>query len=503
MKKLSEKIKRIFKQPNKKSLQTIKKEIGASFKSTSFKQGSYRGALTVLVIVILIVANLVVRQLPTKWQSVDLTEEQILEVSNVSKKFLKSMDDSIQMVVVADKSSTDTRIKSFIENYADLSDNISVKWIDPVVHPSALTKYNVEENTIYIKDKTTGKSTTVSFSSILSSSYDSSYNTVTTFDGEGQLTSALNTLTNTTTQKVYVTEGHGEGSLPSAISTLFTKANYETDTYNSVLTNTMPTYADLLLIYGPTTDFTDNEIKNLESYIADGGKVMVVLSSENPDLPKLSAFLKAYGLSETSGYIADTERSFQGSSYYLYPQLSLSGDYATGITNEMLLIPNTKGFTSVDPSIDNVTVTNLMTTSSNGYNVTDDEQTQGTYILAAVADQTAATDTTDTTSDSTDSTTSSTTEEAESGKLTVLSTTNMVDDTLLSNYPTLENSTLFMNMVSGNFDGTTNLSIEAKTLGSNQNTVVSAGQYSISIIFILPGAILIGGFILWFRRRKV
>lgn len=123
--------------------------------------------------------------------------------------------------------------------------------------------------------------------------------------------------------------------------------------------------------------------------------------------------------------------------------------------------------------------------------------------MAAVADQTAATDTTDTTSDSTDSTTSSTTEEAESGKLTVLSTTNMVDDTLLSNYPTLENSTLFMNMVSGNFDGTTNLSIEAKTLGSNQNTVVSAGQYSISTIFILPGAILIGGFILWFRRRKV
>ncbi|MFD2728824.1 Gldg family protein [Enterococcus camelliae] len=501
MKKLSGKIKQIFKQPNKKSLQTIKKEIGASFKSTSFRQGSYRGALTVLVIVILIVANLVVRQLPTKWQSIDLTEEQILEVSNVSKKFLKSMDDSIQMVVVADKSSTDTRIKSFIENYADLSDNISVKWIDPVVHPSALTNYNVEENTIYIKDKTTDKSTTVAFSNILSSSYDSSYNTVTTFDGEGQLTSALNTLTNTTKQKVYLTEGHGEGSLPSTISTLFTKANYETDMYNSVLTDTMSTDANLLLIYGPTTDFTDNEIKNLESYIADGGKVMVALSSENPDLPKLLAFLKAYGLAETSGYIADTERSFQGSSYYLYPELSLSGDYATGITNKMLLIANTKGFTSVDPSIDNVTVTNLMTTSSNGYNVTDEEQKQGTYILAAVVDQkTVATDTTDSTSEST---TSSTAEKTEAGKLTVLSTTNMVDDTLLSNYPTLENSTLFMNMVSGNFDGTTNLSIEAKTLGSNQNTVVSAGQYSISTIFILPGAILIGGFILWFRRRKV
>ncbi|MHC5373492.1 Gldg family protein [Enterococcus sp. LJL120] len=511
------------------SWQSIKK----SFQTKNFKQGTYRGGLTVLVIVLVMLVNLIANQLPASVQTIDLSEEQIMEVSTTSENFLDNLSDEIDFVVLANQSETDTTISTFIEKYASLSKNISVEWIDPTLHPSALTEYSADEDTLVIIDQTTGESMTVSFSEILYSGYDSSYNTVTTFDGDGAITSALNALTSNEAQVIYTTEGHGETDLPTSITDAFSKNNYATNTVNTLMTGELPTDADLLLIYGPTTDFTTDEITQMEDYIAAGGKVMVVLSAENPDLPNLSSFMEAYGLAETAGYVADTERSYQGQPYYLFPNLTLSGTYAEGIENEMVLILNTKGFTEVDPTIENVTVTSLMETSSGGYDVTEDDQVQGTYLLGAVATQTVTTEdeeaTTDSTSDATtestsestsestaESTTESSTESTESsdatedaeaeevsdGMLTVVSSTNMMDDSILASISTIENSTLFMNMVTANFADVSNISIEAKTLSSNTNTVTNPGSYSLFMILIIPLVILIVGFAIWLRRRK-
>ena len=47
------------------------------------------------------------------------------------------------MKVLAVKDETDDRITTFISKYAALSDKIKVEWIDPVLHPSALTDYDL------------------------------------------------------------------------------------------------------------------------------------------------------------------------------------------------------------------------------------------------------------------------------------------------------------------------------------------------------------------------
>lgn len=494
----------VFKPKGKFSLAALKD----SLKTTKAKQGAYRGGLTVLVLAVIVVINLIAAQLPENLNTRDLSEENVTQVSATTKKLLKNLDDQIVLKVLADKSTTDSTIKSFLETYAATSKNVSIEWIDPVLHPATLTKYSAASDSVVIEDKTSGDFETVAFSTILSSSYDSSYNTVTTFDGDGQLTSAINLLTNDTEHKIYLTTGHGEDSLNSDVTMLFTKANYTTADLNTLIDSAIPEDADLIMIYGATTDFTDDEIKNLEAYIAAGGHVMVVLSSEDADTPKLAAFVKAYGLAETDGYIADTQRSYQGQSYYLFPNLVGTGDYAANLSSSMVLLINTKGFTQVDPSIDNVTVTPLMQTSTSGYNVTEDKQEQGTYILGAVAVQTSKTASTadSTEASATDSTASSTTDSAsataDTGKLTIISSTNLVNDSVTQAYPSLENNTLFMNMISANFDDVENISIEAKTLSSNKNTVASAGGYSLLFVLGIPLMILASGFVIWFRRKK-
>ena len=135
----------------------------------------------------------------------------------------------------------------------------------------------------------------------------------------------------------------------------------------------------------------------------------------------------------------------------------------------------------VDPARDTITVTPFMTTSSDGYAVTEETEKQGTFLLGATATETQ---------DDTES------------RLTVIAGTSLIDAQITDSFPTLENTKLFMNAVTANFDGVENVSIEPKSLTVERNTVQHGGVFSILLIFILPLAILIGGFIVWFRRRR-
>ena len=144
-------------------LEKIKK----SFRSASSKNGSYSVGMIALVICMVIVVNLIAGQLPENVKSIDISDNNIYGVSKTSKKVLNKLDKKVTFKIYAEKDSTDTRIKSFIKKYTALSDKISVKWIDPVLHPAALTKAGVDKNTIVISCKDTGKTKSVSFDDIL------------------------------------------------------------------------------------------------------------------------------------------------------------------------------------------------------------------------------------------------------------------------------------------------------------------------------------------------
>ena len=154
-------------------LEKIKK----SFRSASSKNGSYSVGMIALVICMVIVVNLIAGQLPENVKSIDISDNNIYGVSKTSKKVLNKLDKKVTFKIYAEKDSTDTRIKSFIKKYTALSDKLSVTWIDPVLHPAALTKAGVEKDTIVISCKDTGKTKFVSFDDILVSDSYSYYTT--------------------------------------------------------------------------------------------------------------------------------------------------------------------------------------------------------------------------------------------------------------------------------------------------------------------------------------
>ena len=374
-----------------------------------------------------------------------------------------------------------------------------------------MTEYNTSQNTIYVSCEATGKSTTISFDKILvsdSSYYYSGSSSYTSFDGEGQLSSAVNYVTSDVQKKIYTVTGHGEDSLSTTITDLMTKNNYTTEELNLLMTDSIPDDCDLLLMDGPTNDLSDDEVSLLSGYLGEGGKVMCLLGDTGlASLPKLAGLLKDYGIEGADGYIADPQRCYQNQPYYIFPVMNLSGDMADGISSQMVLLMNSRGLTTTDPARDTITTSAFMTTSEQAYAVTEEDQKQGTYDLGVVATETISSDSDssdDTSSDSDSSTDTSSDDSTESkeSRLTVISAGSLIDQQITDAFSQLENTQVFMNAVTANFEGVTNLSIEAKSLTTEYNTVQHAGGFSILVVFGIPAVVLIGGFVVWFRRRK-
>lgn len=473
------------------------------FQTTGTKQGSFSIGVTAIVIAIVVVANMIIGQLPEKYRNIDVSSTKIYEISDTSKDLLKELDHKVTLTVLAVKDETDDRITTFLSKYAGLSKNVSVKWIDPVLHPSALTENNAEKDTIVVKCEDTGKSTTVAFSDIIVQDMSSYYYTGSTseseFDGEGQLTSAINYVISDASQTVYRTSGHGESTFSTTISDLMKKNNYNVEELNLVMNTEIPDDCDLLMMYAPTNDLSQEEADVMKNYLKSGGKVMLILGDTTSEqLPNLMGILSDYGMKEADGYIADPKRCYQGNAYYLFPQLSVSGDMANGISSQMVLLVNTHGLELSDPARDTISVNAFMSTTNNAYAVTEDAQTEGSYTLGAVATESISKDDGD---DAEDENSTDDSETLES-RLTVISSASMIDSQITDAFTTLENTTLFMNAVTANFDGVKNISIEPKSLSVEHNTVQHSGLLSLLVIFGVPIVFLIGGFSVWYRRRK-
>ena len=343
-------------------------KIKGMFHTSGTKHGSYSVGLTVLVIAIVIVFNLVIGQIPEAYRNLDMSSTKIYEISDTTKDLLSGLNDKVDMKVLAVKKDTDDRIKTFISKYAALSDKINVEWIDPVLHPSALTEYNASENTIVVSCEATGKTTTISFDKILvmdtSSYYYSGNASYSEFDGDGQLTSAVNYVTSDVQKTIYKVSGHGEAELSSTVTDLMSKNNYTLTELNLLMADSIPDDCDLLLMNAPTNDLSENEVTLLTNYLAAGGKVMCLLGDTSlTDFPNLASVLKVYGIEGVDGYIADPTRCYQNQPYYIFPQLNVSGDLANGISSQMVLLTNAHGMTLTDPTRDTITTSAFMETS--------------------------------------------------------------------------------------------------------------------------------------------
>lgn len=522
---------------NKPNIDT--KAAAASFKASlqtiTTRNGAYSAAAIVIVVVIAVVINLICGSLPATIKQLDISSNKIYEISDTSRKLLKSLEYDVDITVIAEEESMDDRLRTFLEKYTALSGRLTLETVDPVMHPSALSDYGAESDTIIVSCQETGLSAQIPISDILIESisyYYTGTSSLSAFDGDGQLTAAINQVIGSEKKTVYCLSGHGESDLSDTATGLLTKAGISTDSCSLLMDNEIPEDCDLLLVNGLASDMTEDEAALLDDYIKSGGNVLILLSEKSPTTGNAADLLAEYGIHLEDGYVADMERNYQGNYYYIFPNITAPGSLADGLNTQMVLMSNARGFT-LDDSSEQLAIFSLLDTSSYGYMVTEDSQEQGVYSVAARVEYTPETaddesdeggsvddesdssddsaDSVDDEDDSADDTAGSANDagdadssEADSvtGTLTVYGSASIIDEGLTSAFSGLDNNTLFMNSLTAAIGDMDNLSIEAKSLEIQYNTPQYGSLFSVLIIFVVPLAVVVFGLVYWLKRRK-
>ena len=459
----------------------------AMFHSHSYRRGAYSASLTVVVIAIAVVAALLLNLLPDSVKKLDLTSAKLYSLGETTDGVLSSLQEDVTLTVVAQEGSVDKRIERLLSEYQSKSSHIKVAHADPVVNPSVLDTYNTTENTIVVANADGSRTANVAFTDIIvydTASYYYYGNYVeTAFDGEGQLTSAIHAVTSTSSSVIYLTEGHGESALSTTVAGRVTKLGVKTSSVNLLTAGGIPENCNLLLIYAPSADLADDELAMLRTYLQNGGRLLYIAPFDDVSLPNFDALLADYGIARVAGYIADTARYYQTNAYNIFPILDTSADPLSGVTaaDATVLVYDALGYTLTDPVRDSIANQSLMTTSESGHAVSGDSDVQGQYVLAASA-----------------------TEDVTNGqaRLAVLGCPTLLDEQILTNFPNLANADAFLSILTWFLDGVDNVSVESKSLQVTYNTVTNSAVWSVLLIFVIPLAALLGGLIIWIRRRR-
>ena len=458
------------------------------------KKGSYMAVFTIVVIAAIIIVNLIIGKIPAKYMKHDLSSSQILTLGDTTKNLLSNLDKDVTIHIVASPDTVDERITSFVKLYADQSGHIKVSEDDPVLHPDILTTLDTQTNQILVTCDATGKKTAIPFSDIiqidLMAYYQYQQIHETAFDGEGQITSAINYVTNENRTTIYTLSGHQEAALSPTVTDAMDKSGMETKELNLLTDSAVPEDCSLLIINNPQKDISEDEKTTLTDYLKNGGRMLLLAGCTQDTLSNLTDFISQYGMDLKNGFVADPapQHYYNNNPFNVIPDYDFASSLLSGVdSSAAALLVQPAGMTIQENPSEDIAVQPFLTTSDSAFLVdpATQEKTQGTYVLGAVATETVNE------------------EEGTSSMLTVITAPSMIDDSILSRFPSITNLTLFMNAAASGLPGVTPLSIPSKSLDITYNMVTSAGLWSALFIIVIPVIFLIAGFVIWLKRRKL
>lgn len=463
--------------------------------------GSYSMISTIIFVVIIIVINLIVNELPSKYTQIDVSDQKLYSIGDQTKEFLDSLDQDVTIYQIVQKGAEDESICQLLDKYEDESKHIKVEQKDPVVNPKFVLEYtndNLSSNSLIVVSGERSK--VIDYSGMYESSmdYDTYSYQTTGFDGEGQITSAISYVTSDNLPVVYTLEGHGEMELSSSLQNSIEKANMEIRSLNLLTEEKVPEDADCLLICSPGTDISEDEKEKILEYLENGGKAMIFSDYIENKLENYEEIMENYGVSTADGIVfeGDNQHYAMQMPYYLLPTLNsteVSADVAS--SGYFILMPYAQGIQISDEIRDSVIVESILSTSDSAYSKTNMSSNQiekesgdisGPFELGVAISESVDDD--------------------NETKIVYYSSSSLLDSQV-NQMVSGGNEMLFMSSLEWmvNTEESASVSIPTKSLEVSYLTLndYDASFWKICVIGLIPGAFLVMGFLVWFKRRKV
>lgn len=465
------------------------------------KHGTYSMAVTAVVIAIVVVLNLVVQEIPSKYREIDLSSQKLYTIGEQTEKILKNLKKDVTLYYIAQDGTESSDIKNLLEKYEEGSKHITVEQKDPAVSPKFASQYtsdNISNNSIIVVCG--DKSKVVDYSSMYETSinYQTYSQEVTGFDGEGQLTSAINYVVSDNMPVLYNLEGHDESSMSETMKETIEKANIEIKSLNLLSEEVVPDDAECLFIFAPATDLTKEEADKIISYLENGGKALIVSNYTDEDMSNFESVLENYGVQPVDGIVLEgnTDNYVSQNPYYLLPNIE-SGEITSELSSQSryVLVSLAQGIKKADNIRDTLNISSILTTSDSAYSKTnlkdmdtmekEDGDIDGPFDLAVSITEKVGDD--------------------KETQIAYFASASIFNDSINSmvsgtNYELLSASLAWMCST----DDSNQISIPSKSYDTTTLTVPTAdiNFWSIFVTGVLPVCILLIGFGIWMKRRK-
>lgn len=457
--------------------------------------GTYSTAVVVVVTAAVVILNVFVSEIPAKYTVFDVTADKLYSLSDETKKVAENISEDITIYVLANEKDADTTLKETLENYEGLNSHIKVSYVDPAVNPRFYQNYtdtDISQGSLIVESSKRSK--VIDYDNIYEYQVDyTSYSSYASgYDGEGQITSALAYVTTDEMPKVYITEGHGELSFDSSFTAAVEKENIDYETINLMNYDEIPEDASCVIINAPTSDLSADDTEKMLAYMEKGGDVFLVSTYTGGELVNFEKLLDFYGVSVTKGLIIEADKSnYYTDPFYLLPTIGYD-DVTESIygSGSYVFAPYAQGL-SVDGKED-VEVSVLLSSSEQSY-VRDNIESSNSYEKQD-GDQDGPFDIGLKCVKSTG--------ESESSAF-IYSSENLFTqsaDEIVSG----TNMRLFTASLSTFAAHEGSVSIPVKSLEITYLTIPQGTILLLALLtaVIIPSVFIVGGFIIWFRRRK-
>ncbi len=301
------------------------------------RYGSNALILTIAFLGILVVVNYLAYKNTKRW---DLTADQSNTLAEETVDVLKSLPDS---VVAKAFFSSDATIASSKENAKSLLDKyvfdgggkFQYEFIDPNKDPVAAQDAGISKDGSIV---------------LYMGNTEQSVSTI----SETDLTGAMVRLMNPGAHVVYFLTGHGEFPIDGGsdqsytqLSTALSSRNYKVSTLNLLATNQIPQDASVIVIAGPKKPLSDAEVALLDTFIKNGGSVVVMEDpvvdtqfGDSPD-PLANDLAQNYGIVLGNNVVVDA----YGYQAFQNPYFAVGYQYASHVITQKMSTMGT-GFQS-------------------------------------------------------------------------------------------------------------------------------------------------------------
>ncbi len=292
-----------------------------------------------------------------QWR-VDLTESGKYTLSSQTRKILDNLKEPVKVTAFCQSASEGQgRVTDILETYAYYSKNITYRFVDPDREPEIAQGYDVRTYDTLVLEGFQKKSAIQS-------------------NDEESITNAILKLMRGEEKKIYFLIGHGERSLKdtgkdgySNARAMLEKGAYKVEDLSLLQSPRVPRDAAVLIVAGPRKPIGAEEIASLAAYVAEGGKLLLLLDPFYDG--GLRNFAKNFGVELRDDVIVDKViRIFGGN--YLIPVVTDYGDHKiTEGFNVATFYPEARSVRPVEKPPAGTQVEVLASTSSDSWGETN------------------------------------------------------------------------------------------------------------------------------------